>query len=308
MITCDSNNYRYLYLMQPIEKKLTCDNPKKLFGKGAGFHDLHYMEWGDKSAEKTVICVHGLTHNSRFFDHIACELSTKGYRVICPDIVGRGKSDWLSNPKLYGYPLYVSDMVALLTNLKLSNIDWIGTSMGGLIGMMVETTLPHVINKMVLNDIGPFIPATALNRIGEYVGQSQTFPNKESAIKYLKNSMNDLGINEESHWQHLTEHRFAENEDGTWSFNYDPAIAHPFRKKSGKQKMLPDLDLWKMWQMIHCPMLVLRGAESDLLQKDTALKMATRDNVDLVEIENVGHAPMLMDEHQIKIITDWLIA
>ncbi len=294
--------------MEATSQHIECKNPKGFLSRGYGFHKLHYYEWGDDSCDKTVICVHGLTMNARDFDYLACTLSANGYRVICPDIVGRGKSDWLSNPKWYGYPLYVADMTTLLTTLGLSSVHWIGTSMGGLIGMMLESSMPHIIDKMVINDIGPFIPKESLMRIGSYVGQNMVFDTMEEAENNLRKNFAPFGITDESHWQHMITNHITQKDDGKYHGAYDPAISNAFWNKRGKQRKMHDMNLWKMWNLIHCPMLVLRGEQSDLLIKDTALRMQKNDNVELVEFPNIGHAPSLMDNHQIDIILKWLQA
>jgi len=287
-------------------QKISCTPPKKLMSRGFGFHEMHYLEWGDKNAEKTVICVHGFTRNAHDFDFIACDLVQAGYRVICPEIVGRGKSDWLRIKKMYGYPLYVADILTLINKLGITSTDWIGTSMGGLIGMMVESSFPHIINKLVLNDVGAFLPKESLMRIGEHVGQNMTFPDKNKAEEYLKDYLTPFGVKEDSHFNHIMRHSFVIEEDGTYRLAYDPAISHPFRKNNGKQKKMPDLNLWKLWDIITPPTLLLRGEDSDVLTKETAERMAKRDNVELVEFSEVGHAPMLMERKQIETIINWL--
>ncbi len=292
--------------MQPVHKHVECPNPKGVIWRNLGFHKLHYYEWGDAGCGRTVICVHGLTRNARDFDFLACTLVEAGFHVICPDIAGRGRSEWLANPKWYGYPLYVANMMTLLTSLGLHNIHWVGTSMGGLIGMMLETGGPHIIDRMVLNDIGPFIPKESIARIGSYVGQDTVFPDMESAEKHFREIHSTFGITDEAHWQHMITHSFIRQEDGTVRAHYDPHIGDAFRTKSGKLRKLPDLDMWKMWDMIRTPVLVLRGEESDLLLRETAQRMAERNDVDLVEFPNVGHAPMLIDDKQIRVVVEWL--
>ena len=291
---------------QYIRQKISCTPPKKLISRGFGFHEMHYLEWGDKNAERTVICVHGFTRNAHDFDFIACDLVQEGYRVICPEIVGRGKSDWLPIKKMYGYPLYVADILTLINKLGITSADWIGTSMGGLIGMMVESSLPHIVNKLVLNDVGPFMPKESLMRIGEHVGQNMAFTSKEEAEKYLREYLIPFGVKEDSHFNHIMRHSFTIEDDGIYKLAYDPAISHPFRKKNGKQKKLPDLDLWKLWDLIQPPTLVLRGADSDVLLQETAQRMTKRDNADLVKFQNVGHAPMLMEREQIDAVISYL--
>ena len=292
--------------MQPQQHDLSCSPPKGLKWRSLGFHNLHYYEWGNPDSDKVAVCVHGLTRNARDFDFLACALAEKGYRVICPDVIGRGKSQWLNNPKWYGYPLYVTNMMTLLTKLELKDVHWVGTSMGGLIGMMVETHGPHLIRKMVLNDIGPYIPKQSLMRIGSYVGQNMTFSNREAAFKHFKEIHDTFGITKDEHWQHLFEHSFVEENDGAYKSHYDPGLALAFRSKRGKQIKMPNMDMWKMWDLINVPMLVLRGEKSDLLLKDTAERMVQKECASLVEFPEIGHAPMLMEDDQVKIVVNWL--
>lgn len=284
--------------------ELDCPDPKGMFGK-SGTHRIVWYEWGEPSA-KPVLCVHGLTRNGHDFDFFAEALVKKGYRVICPDVVGRGKSAWLENPKHYGYPLYCADMLFLLDHLGIKTVDWVGTSMGGLMGMMIAATHPERISRLVLNDIGSFIPKAALMRIGAYISQRISFRSMEDGKEYLRNAMATFGIFKEEHWDHLTKFNFIREPGGSFHIAYDPALSNAFRLKSGKPKKMPDMDFSKLWGMVKCPVLVIRGAESDLLLKETAEKMAAHKDVELIEFENCGHAPMLMDEAQIKPVVKWL--
>jgi len=293
--------------MEPTLHQVTCPNIKSLRVQATGFHHMHYMEWGNPNAKRTVLCIHGLTRNSRDFDTLACQLANNGYRVICPDITGRGKSPWLPQPKWYGYPLYVSDIFTMLVHLEISTIDLVGTSMGGIIGILMEATAPHVINRLVLNDVGAFIPKASLNRIGTYIGKNELFPDKDTAMKCLKSDMATFGINEEWQWEHLFKHGFTEEKDGGYRYAYDPAIANAFRTASGRLKKMPDINIWRQWNSISCPTLLLRGENSDLLQEETAQKMAKAENVSLHTLANIGHAPMLMEKEQTDLVTNWLV-
>lgn len=293
-------------LLTPQTHSYVCPAPQHAETQGMGLHRMHYVEWGDKDASKTAVCVHGMTRNARDFDYLACELVRLGYRVLAVDIVGRGRSDWLTFPQFYGYPLYVADMIAFCNQVCLSDITWIGTSMGGLIGMMVEASTPHFIDRLVLNDIGPFIPKAALQRIGGYIGRHTAFDTLPEAEAHFRAIHAPFGVKEDAHWKHLLQFSIERKDDGKWHFRYDPAIGDAFWTKSGKQRKLPDLDVWAMWNIIETPTLVVRGTESDLLLKDTANKMAGRKGVDLLEFEGVGHAPMLMEEAQISAVTGWL--
>lgn len=296
-------------MIEPSFFEISCPNPKGILPRKASSHTLHYVEWtkNREQTDKVVVCVHGLTRNSRDFDFLAQALAEEGYRVICPDIVGRGKSAWLTNPKWYGYPLYTADILYLMSQLNIERADWIGTSMGGLIGMMIAASNHELIKKMVINDIGPFIPKESLNRIGAYVGEHMTFGNKIDAENYLRTIMESFAIKDPVHWEHVVENSFHMTSDGVYHFSYDPRISHPFRTRGGKQKKLPDINLWKIWELVNCEkILLLRGAESDALLKETAEQMCEKGNVSLIEFLGIGHAPALMEEVQIEIIKDFL--
>src|SRR6516164_3807630 len=159
---------------------------KQFYSLGpGGFHRIAYTEWGQASAQPPVICVHGLTRNGRDFDYLARTLEGDGRQVFCPDIVGRGKSDWLANPAYYNYPQYLTDMTALIARTGTESVDWVGTSMGGLIGMLLATQANTPVRRLVINDVGPFLPLIALKRIGAYVGQSPVFNDLEGVEKYM---------------------------------------------------------------------------------------------------------------------------
>ena len=291
-------------MTQPEEKILECLDP-------AGEQETHrmvYYEWGNPLSERVVVCVHGLTRNGRDFDFLAQALS-KDFRVICPDIVGRGKSAWLRDPKWYGYPLYVSDMLMLLRHLGVLNVDWVGTSMGGLIGMLLAASVPHFIGRLVLNDLGPFIPKEALYRIAEYTGREVEFASRAEAESHMRTISQPFGITDEAHWEHLYAHSIIEGEEGACHMNYDPRIGMAFWNKRGKIRKLEDIDLWSHWEAVHCPTLVLRGETSDLLTRETVDQMQHKPEVTgVVEFPDIGHAPSLMDPKQIEIVREWLLA
>lgn len=293
-------------LQSPRHGQVDAPNPKGFLQK-KGTHRIAYVEWGSPDSQRIACCVHGMTRNARDFDYLAQSLAQDGYRVIAVDVAGRGRSDWLKNPVFYGYPLYVADMLAVLDHLQITQVDWIGTSMGGLIGMMIASTQPHRLRRMVLNDIGPFIPGAALMRIGSYVGQNMKFPDRESAYATMQSIMQPFGIHTQEHWDHLFTHGFVQEADGSYRYAYDPHIGDAFWNKRGKQRKMPDMDLWPMWELITVPMQVLRGAESDLLLADTAERMRQSAHVHtVVTFEGVGHAPMLMEPDQIMPIRDFL--
>jgi len=268
-----------------------------------GLHHMAYTEWGDPKNPKVLVCVHGLTRNGRDFDFLAQALADE-YRVVCPDVVGRGKSDWLLNKDDYGFPLYVADMFTLLARLDAEQVDWVGTSMGGLIGMLVASMPGTPIKTLVLNDVGPMITVDAIRRIAEYVGNAPVFADKAAAMAYIREVSAPFGPLTDAQWAHLTEHAIKPSEGG-YTMIYDPGIAEPFRKTP----LIANVDLWGMYDAITCPTLVIRGAESDLLLHETALEMASRGpKAKLAEIPGVGHAPMLLDAPQIGIVRNFLLS
>lgn len=267
----------------------------------SGFHRVAFADWGDPDGRKATICVHGLTRTGRDFDVLAAELS-KSTHVVCPDVPGRGASDWLENPKEYIYPTYLGDMAGLISHIGAERVTWIGTSMGGLIGMMLAAMPGSPIRKLIINDIGPFIPKEALNRIGDYVGAAPSFPDIAGIEAYLREVHAPFGDLSDEQWLHLATTSSERNGEGGYRLHYDPAIADAFI--SGP---VEDVDLWSVWDRIACPTLVLRGANSDLLMADTAQEMTQRGpKAELVTIDECGHAPALMADDQIKIIMDWL--
>lgn len=289
-----------------------------------GFHRIHYTDWGDPEAEKIVICVHGLTRNCRDFDTLAQAL-LPDFRVVCPDVVGRGKSDWLYAKDEYGYPQYCADMAALIARVtaspargglvgrlarvfrritaKTKRIYWVGTSMGGIIGMLLASRPGTPIERFVLNDIGALVPKAALERIATYVGKDPRFKTFNELEAYVRMVSAPFGPLTDEQWHHLTLHGAKQHEDGSWGMGYDPGIGIPFQKGP-----LADVDLWSFWDTIACPTLLLRGAQSDLLLKENALAMTQRGpKPRLMEFQGVGHAPMLMADDQIKIVRDFLL-
>ena len=266
-----------------------------------GFHKVAYTEWGNPHNDNVLICVHGLTRSGRDFDPLAMALSDI-YRVACPDVAGRGHSDWLLDPADYGYPLYLADMAAMIARLGATEVDWVGTSMGGLIGMMLAAQPNSPIRKLVVNDVGPFIPREALERIGDYVGASPTFSSVKEVEAYLRQVHAPFGPLTDAQWRHLAETSTRRGAKGKLALHYDPAIGDAF--KSGE---LNDVDLWPVWDQIKCPVLIIRGKDSDLLTSETASRMLTDGpEAELLEIEDTGHAPALMDEGQIDFIRKWL--
>lgn len=265
-----------------------------------GFHRLAYYEWGNPNAARTVVCVHGLTRNARDFDVLAAALAAD-YRVICVDIAGRGDSDWLGDPSLYAYPQYLADMTVLLARLGAAQVDWVGTSMGGLIGILLAAQPRTPIRRLVLNDVGPFIGAAAMQRIATYISQPPVLPDMAAASAYIRTIYQNTGPCTDADYQAMTETSIRPLPSGGYALRYDPAIAVNFAALSG------DLDLWPYYDRITCPTLVLRGALSDVLTDETAALMTRRGpQAQLAVIPAIGHYPALRDAKQVKTITEFL--
>jgi pimeloyl-ACP methyl ester carboxylesterase len=267
---------------------------------------MRYVEWGDPDAERVAILVHGLTRNGRDFDVLAQALIPE-FRVMCPDVAGRGASDWLPAKEDYGYPQYCADMTALIARATAGGrprrIYWIGTSMGGIIGMLLASRPNSPIQKLVVNDVGTLIPKAALERIGAYVGKDPRFRTLEEMEAAVRLVSAPFGPLTDAQWRHLTVTGAKQHGDGSWGFCYDPGIAVPFRAQA-----LADVDLWQYWDAITCPTLLVRGAHSDVLLKDTAAAMTRRGpRPRLIEFDGVGHAPMLMADEQIQVVRKFLL-
>ena len=269
-----------------------------------GRYGLSYADWaftGHGAAARPVVCVHGLTRNGRDFDHLARVLAAER-RVICPDVVGRGLSDPLTNPGDYALPTYVAHMAQLLSRLGLAEVDWVGTSMGGLIGMGLAAMEASPIQRLVLNDIGPFLPKTALERINTYLGLDLRFASVDALEAHLREIHAGFGPLTDAEWRHLAEFSAARREDGRFGLNYDQRLGTPM--KTGP---IEDVDLWPVWDQIRCKVLVIRGTDSDLLLPEIAAEMAARGpRAEVITVDGTGHAPALMAKDQIAIVRDWL--
>jgi len=268
----------------------------------SGLHNMAYAEWGDPANRRVLVCVHGLARCGRDFDTLARAMARE-YRVICPDMPGRGLSDWLKNPMEYQPQTYVADIITLLARADAECVHWVGTSMGGVIGMTLASLPETPLQKLVLNDVGPVVTAESLARIGQYLGMAPQFPDFAAAVQYIRLVSATFGVHSDAEWSTLTEHVTRKQADGSYRMHYDPAIAVPFRAA----KIDKDIELWPYYDAIRCPTLVIRGAQSDLLRRDTLEQMAGRGpHAKTVEIADVGHAPTLMHEDQIAIVHDFL--
>jgi pimeloyl-ACP methyl ester carboxylesterase len=270
----------------------------------SGFHRMHYYEWGDPANPRVVVCVHGLTRQGRDFDFLAQSLE-KDFRVVCPDMAGRGRSEWLANKNDYSYAQYMADVTALVARITTAaeqEIDWVGTSMGGLLGILYASRRGNTVRKLVLNDAGTLVPKAALERIGLYVGTDPRFATLDALEAHVRLISAPFGPLNDEQWRHVTLHSAVQHADGNWGFAYDPAIAAPFRG------VLSDVDLSAYWDAITCPTLLLRGGDSDLLLRDTALAMTQNGpKAKLVEFAGTGHAPMLMNAREAGVVRDFLM-
>jgi len=298
-----------------------------------GFHRIAYLDWGRSHAEHVVVCVHGLSRNSRDFDFLARDLA-RDCRVICPDVVGRGDSEWLSDKSDYSFSTYLSDAAALIARITApvapvsfgtfrarrgaaagpAQIDWIGTSMGGLIGMLLAAKRGSPIRRLVLNDVGPFISWGSLYRLKGYVSGGGSFGSIAEVEAYLRDACAPFGPLTDEQWRHLAAHSAAMASDGRFHLRYDPAIGDTMRVNAPDPELplgpnfLAGIDLWSTWAEIRCPTLVLRGADSEVLSRDTLRQMqARRAGVEALELPGIGHAPALMSYDQIAAVREFLL-
>ena len=283
---------------------------------GAG-HRMAYWAWGDPQAGHVVVCVHGLSRQGRDFDVLAQALVARAggaIRVICPDVAGRGQSDWLQDPQGYQVPVYAADMLALLHHLQPQTLDWVGTSMGGLIGMAVcgqpGLPLPVPVRRLVLNDVGPSIQWEAIVRIGTYLGRALQFASLQQAADAMWAISSSFGPHTPAQWLELSRHMVkpVAGVPGAVTLHYDPAIAVPFGAVTREAAVQGEALLWQLYDGIQAQTLLLRGAQSDLLSRDTARQMTERGpKAHLLEFAGVGHAPTLIAADQVQAVTSFLL-
>ena len=265
-----------------------------------GFHRVAYFEWGAASNPRVAICVHGVGRNARDFDVIAETLATT-HRVLAVDMPGRGESDWLVDANDYTFPTYLTTLTALIARSGAETVDWIGTSMGGLLGIVIAAQPKQPIACLVVNDVGPVIEPSAIERIRGYFGLDPAFGSYAEIEQYIRQVSATFGPLNDAQWAHITRSNVRQRPDGRWGLAYDPGIAVPFRAEAAPP------DLWGVWDAVRCPTLVLRGAQSDLLSATTATQMAARGpKPDVVEFAGVGHAPMLLSADQIDPVVRFL--
>ena len=291
-------------MTEPVLRDVQCLDSR-------GLHRMAYWQWGDAANPKVLVCVHGLTRQGRDFDALARSLCGD-YRVVCPDVVGRGRSDWLADPAGYAVPGYVADMVSLLARLDAEVVDWVGTSMGGLIGLGLASLDGAQVRKLVLNDVGPVIEAAALQRIGSYVGQSGFWRTLDEAADALAALSQGFGPHSRAQWLALTAPQLKPaTRDGVEGFTtrVDPGIAVPFRGITPELAKAGEAMLWQAYDRLRCQTLLLRGAQSDLLSAETARAMTQRGpRAQLHEFPGVGHAPTLVHDDQIEVLRRFLLS
>lgn len=263
---------------------------------------MAYTHWQSEMSDKTIICVHGLTRNGRDFDSLARQLVQHGH-IYCPDIVGRGKSDWLSDYQFYDFEQYISDMMTLMAQIKAKDIIWIGTSMGGIMGMLMAAMPNTPVSALILNDVGNIIPKESLQQIANYVGLAPSFKTFEAGKDYFKTTHHEFAPMSDENWNFLASHSLTEQNDGMFALAYDPNIGTKMREGDLTQ----DVDLTPIWSVITCPTMIIRGENSTLLPKSTVQNMIkSKQNVSYIEVPTAGHAPSLNGYFEQNAIMKWI--
>jgi pimeloyl-ACP methyl ester carboxylesterase len=273
-----------------------------------GLHRMAYKEWGDPANPDVLVCVHGVTRVGDDFDLLAGTLCER-YRVVCPDVVGRGRSGWLANPQHYQLPQYVSDMVTLIARLDVPNVNWLGTSMGGLIGIGLAALPETPVRRLILNDVAPELNFGALQRIGQYIGQDMKFASFEEGERFIRTVSAPFGPHDDAQWRKLAGDVLRQDKDGAWIRHYDPGLAVPLRDLNEEATKRSEALLWATYDAIRCPTLLIRGALSDLVTPAAAQQMTQRGpRAKLVEVAGVGHAPTFVHADQIALVEDFLLS
>lgn len=271
---------------------------------GDGSHRMAYHAWGDPSNPKVLLCVHGLTRRGSDFNTLAQAMS-KDYYIVCPDVVGRGDSDRLQNPMMYAVPQYVADMASLVKHLGVAHVDWLGTSMGGLIGMVYASMPNSPIRRMLINDVGPRIEPEAIKRLGSYVGQTFSFTNRADALERLNAICASFGEHTPQEWE-IYNGPMLIQKNGLWEMHYDPDISVPFASVNPIMAKAGEMAMWHAFKQIHIPMLIVRGGNSDLLSAKTVAEMCkVNPYARSIEIPNVGHAPAFVKAEQIALAKEF---
>ena len=299
-------------MLEPTLEFVQCPDPQ-------GTHRMAYWSWGHPAASHVVFCVHGLTRQGRDFDALAQAMisaaqaaNLPAIRVICPDVVGRGKSDWLQDPVGYQFAQYAGDMAVLVQTLNaqhpIEKLDWVGTSMGGVIGMLMAVQKSHVpLHRLVLNDIGPPVSWKSILNMKTYVGEVGKYPTVQEAADALWQISKAFGPHTPAQWLALSQHMVRRLDDGTYCFHYDPQLRVPIRAVTEEQAMAGEASLWQIYDLIQTPTLLIHGAESELLSAAAAEEMAQRGpRAKVASLKGVGHAPTLMQPDQTALVTQFL--
>jgi len=299
-------------MQQPRLEFVNCPHPE-------GQHRMAYWSWGDPTATQVVLCVHGLTRQGRDFDRLAQALvarSARPLRVVCPDVAGRGQSEWLPAGAMYQIPQYVSDMLALMGQLHLTapmgQLDWVGTSMGGLIGMVMAgqpgLPLPVALRRLVLNDVGPAISWSSVAYMQQYVGRYGQYKDLSEAAAAMRILSRGFGPVPDDVWLEMSSHMVRELPNGAVTLHYDPAIGEPVRALSAEAAQAGETVMWSLYDQIQADTLLIRGAESDLLLPETAQAMTERGpRARLLEWPGIGHAPTLTAPDQVNALAGFLL-
>ena len=284
---------------------------------------MAYWRWGNAQAQRVLVCAHGLTRQGRDFDRLAQALvaqSTEALQVICPDVAGRGQSEWLNNPALYQIPQYAADMLAMLGqvqaqlgSLPMQSLDWVGTSMGGLIGLVLSgqpgLPLPAPIRRLVLNDVGPAITWSSVQRMQSYVGQYGQYRDLDEAAAQLWTLSQGFGPVLPEVWREMSSHMTRPGTQGGLTLHYDPAIGVPLRAMTPDMAAAGEATLWALYDQVQAQTLLIRGQDSDLLTPETALEMTQRGpHARLETWPGFGHAPTLTGEEQIRALASFLLS
>jgi len=303
------------HVSKPQFDEVQCPHPE-------GQHRMAYVRWGDPDAPRVIVCAHGLTRQGRDFDLLAQALvsqSPEPLQVICPDVAGRGRSEWLDNPALYQIPQYASDMLVMLGQVQarlgskpMQSLDWVGTSMGGLIGMVLAgqpgLPLPAPVRRLVLNDVGPAITWSSVERMKTYVGQYGQFPDLDAVASALKALSLGFGPVLPDVWREMSSHMTRPGPDGALTLHYDPAIGVPLRAMTPESASAGEAALWALYDQIQAQTLLIRGQDSDLLTPEIAVNMTQRGpHAKLQTWPGFGHAPTLTSDDQIQVLTSFLL-
>jgi len=270
----------------------------------SGFHRLHYTEWGPRDARRTIVCVHGYSGNARDFDALAAALAQNA-RVICLDVAGRGRSDWLGSALEYHFPQFLSDAAALVRRLGVERIDWVGTSMGGLLGLLFAAQPGSPVRRLVLNDVGAFVPAGGLREIAQRLEAPERFQSLAEVERHVRSTHREWGEITDAQFRALARHHARRLPQGGYRLHYDPRIARLVRSVP----FVDGLHFWDAWDRVQCPVLIVRGEHSAILPAQVAHRMVeTHPDAELFEVEGAGHAPALMSAAEIARVRNFLAA